>query len=72
MIYTFVPCFQQFQILKWRKVAHYLPISAFEPMAQPKRRLRPLLKHIKSELMGSTKIFQKFKTKVLALSMRPG
>ena len=46
--------------------AHYLPISAFEPVAQPKQ-----VKSITYEPMGSTKMFQKFETKVLTLSLGP-
>ena len=37
---------------------HYLSVSAFEPVAQPKPRLRPFVKSIKAEPMGSRKMFQ--------------
>ena len=48
------------------------PCLTFEPVAQPKLRLGPLGKYIKSEPMGSIKMFQKFETEVLTLSLRPG
>ena len=51
---------------------HYLPVSKFEPVAQPKLRLRHLVKSIKAEPLGLRKMFQSLETKVSSLSLRPG
>ena len=48
----------------------YLPVSVFEPVSQPK--LRPFVKSIKSESLGSSKIFQEFESKVSSLNLRQG
>ena len=48
------------------------PVSAFEPVAQPKLRLRPFVKFIKSESMDSSKMFQEPVTNVSSLSLRLG
>ena len=54
------------------KLFHHLPVSAFEPVARPTLRLRPFVKSMKSEPMGSSKMFQEYETKVSSLSLRPG
>ena len=37
---------------------NYLPVSAFEPVAQEKLRLKPFVKSLKAEPMGSRKMLQ--------------
>ena len=45
---------QPYLSLCYKTLAHYLPVSAFEPVVQPK--LRPFVKSIKAEPMSSRKM----------------
>ena len=52
------------------KLKHnHLPVSAIRASGW---RLRPFVKSIKSEPMGSSKMLQEFETKVSSFSLRPG
>ena len=49
LFYTFVPYFLPFQIFKWRQNLQNLStLKGFEPVAQPKLRLRHFVKSIKA------------------------
>ena len=49
-----------------------LKCTTCQPVAQPKLRLRPFVKSLKSELIGSSKMLQEFETKISSLSLGSG